>query len=176
MIFTEMKIPGTFTISLDRLEDERGFFARMFSADEFSKHGLATNFVQCSVSFNKRKGTLRGMHFQKKPYEENKIVRCTMGALYDVLVDLRSDSPTFKKWISIELNAENRTAVYIPHGVAHGFFTLKGDTEVFYQMDEMYVPDSAAGVRWNDPVFGIKWPERPQVISIKDQSYPDFAL
>ncbi len=175
MTFTETSIPGAFIISLNRLEDERGFFARTFCRREFSDHGLNPDLAQCSISFNRKKGTLRGMHFQAKPHEETKVVRCTMGALFDVLVDLRPGSPTFKQWASVELNAENRTMVYIPGGIAHGFLTLKENTEVMYQMSVEYAPESSGGVRWNDPAFAIRWPEYPQVISSKDQSYPDFT-
>ncbi len=176
MIFSKTAIPDAFLISLNRNEDERGFFARTFCRSEFTEHGLVSDLVQCSISFNKQKGTLRGMHFQKPPYEETKIVRCTMGALFDVIIDLRPDSPTFKQWLSFELNAENRSMLYIPQGLAHGFLTLEDNTEVFYQMSDRYVPESAAGVRWNDAAFGIQWPETPHIISMKDQQYTDFIL
>ncbi len=176
MIFSETGIPGAFLLSLQRAEDERGFFARAFCRSEFSEHGLNPDLEQCSISFNKQKGTLRGMHFQKPPYEETKIVRCTMGALFDVIIDLRPDSPTFKQWLSFDLNADNRLMLYIPHGLAHGFLTMQDDTEVFYQMADRYVPESASGVRWNDPAFGIRWPESPRIISAKDREYRDFSL
>jgi dTDP-4-dehydrorhamnose 3,5-epimerase len=176
MIFSKTAIPGAFLISLNRNDDERGFFARTFCRSEFTKHGLNSDLVQCSISFNEQRGTLRGMHFQKPPYEETKIVRCTMGAMYDVIIDLRPDSPTFRQWLSFELNAENRLMLYIPRGLAHGFLTLENNTEVFYQMFDQYVPESAVGVRWNDTAFGIKWPETPKIISVKDQDYTDFIL
>ena len=176
MIFSETAIPGAFLISLNRSEDERGFFARTFCRSEFAEHGLNPDLEQCSISFNKQKGTLRGMHFQKSPYEETKVVRCTMGALFDVIIDLRPDSPTVKQWLSFELNAENRSMLYIPRGLAHGFLTLEDNTEVLYQMSDRYVPESAAGVRWNDRAFGIQWPDTPQVISVKDREYADFIL
>ena len=176
MIFSKTAIPDAFLISLNRNEDERGFFARTFCRSEFTEHGLNPGLEQCSISFNKQKGTLRGMHFQKPPYEETKIVRCTMGAMFDVIIDLRPDSPTFKQWLSFELNAENRSMLYIPRGLAHGFLTLEDNTEVLYQISDRYVPESAAGVRWNDTAFGIQWPETPRIISVKDQEYTDFIL
>ena len=176
MVFSETAIPGAFLITLNRSEDERGFFARTFCRSEFAEHGLNPDLEQCSISFNKQKGTLRGMHFQKSPYEETKVVRCTMGALFDVIIDLRPDSPTVKQWLSFELNAENRSMLYIPRGLAHGFLTLEDNTEVLYQMSDRYVPESAAGVRWNDRAFGIQWPDTPQVISVKDREYADFIL
>jgi dTDP-4-dehydrorhamnose 3,5-epimerase len=175
MIFSETRIPGAFLISPDRKEDERGFFARTFCRSEFTDHGLVPDLEQCSISFNKHKGTLRGMHFQRSPYEETKLVRCTMGAIFDVIIDLRPGSPAFKQWFSFELNAENRSMLYIPRGLAHGFLTLADSTEVYYQMADRFVPESAAGVRWNDPAFGIRWPAAPQIIALKDQEYPDFT-
>jgi dTDP-4-dehydrorhamnose 3,5-epimerase len=176
MIFSKTAIPDVFLISLNRNEDERGFFARTFDRSEFKEHGLNPDLVQCSISFNKQRGTLRGMHFQKPPYEETKVVRCTMGAMFDVIIDLRPDSPTFKQWQSFKLNAENRSMLYIPRGLAHGFLTLEDNTEVFYQMSDRYVPESTAGVRWNDTAFEIQWPETPRIISVKDQEYTDFIL
>jgi dTDP-4-dehydrorhamnose 3,5-epimerase len=174
MIFSQTAIPGAFLISLNRSEDERGFFARTFCRSEFEEHGLNPDCAQCSISFNKQRGTLRGMHFQKPPFEETKVVRCTMGTLFDVIIDLRPDSPTFKHWLSFELSAENRSMLYIPRGLAHGFLTQEDNTEVFYQMSVQYVPESTAGIRWNDSAFGIQWPEPPRIISIKDQEYTDF--
>jgi dTDP-4-dehydrorhamnose 3,5-epimerase len=176
MIFKETSLKGAFIIDLERLKDERGFFARSWCQKEFETHGLNPRLVQCNVSFNKKKGTLRGMHFQVAPYEEAKLVRCTMGAIYDVIIDLRTDSPSFKKHIGVILNPENRTMFYTPEGFAHGFLTLEDDTEVFYQMSEFYDPGSARGVRWNDPAFGIQWPSEVKVISERDQTYPDFNL
>lgn len=174
MIFTETPLKGVFIIDPQRLEDERGFFARTWCEREFAEHKLTAHFVQCNISFNKRKGTLRGLHFQVAPHEEVKLVRCTSGAIYDVIIDLRSDSPTFKCWASFELSAENRRMLYVPNGLAHGFQTLIDNTEVFYQMSEFYSPQFAKGVRWNDMAFGINWPMEPSIISIKDQSYGLF--
>lgn len=174
MIFTDIKIRGAFIVESERREDERGFFARTFCRKEFKAHGLNPDLVQCSISFNKKKGALRGMHYQVAPHEEVKLVRCTMGAIYDVIIDLRPDSPTFKQWVAVDLTADNRRMLYIPEGFAHGFQTLEDNTEVLYQMSEFYHPESARGVRWNDPVFGIKWPSRPTFISNKDDTYQDF--
>jgi len=174
MIFIETKLQGTFIIQPERLEDERGFFARTWCKREFAAQELDTKLVQCNVSFNKKYGTLRGMHHQVAPHEEAKLVRCTMGAIYDVIIDLRPNSPTFKDWVSIELTAENRKMIYIPEGFSHGFMTLKDNTEVFYQMSEFYAPECARGIRWNDPAFDIIWPEGITVMSEKDKQYPDF--
>jgi len=171
MIFTETKLKGAYLVDLDRQEDERGFFARSWCQDEFEKHGLNPRMVQCNISFNKTLGTLRGLHYQSLPYQEAKLVRCTMGALYDVIVDLRSDSATFKEWFSVELTARNRRAVYVPEGCAHGFQTLVDNTEVFYQMSEFFHPECARGVRWNDPAFGIAWPILNPIISKKDAEF-----
>ena len=175
MKFEQTLLPGAFIVNLDRIEDDRGFFARTFCRKEFGDLGLDSSFVQSSVSFNKRMGTLRGMHFQKKPYEESKLVRCTLGAIYDVIVDLRSDSSTASRWFGIELSAANRTALYIPKGFAHGFITLVDDSEVLYQISAEFRPESAAGVRWNDPAFAIEWPVEAVVMSGRDRSYPDFT-
>jgi dTDP-4-dehydrorhamnose 3,5-epimerase len=174
MIFTETRLKGAFIIEPEPVEDERGFFARTFDEKEFQAHGLNSRSVQCSISFNKRKGTLRGLHLQVAPYEETRLVRCTKGAIHDVIIDLRRDSPTFKEWIAVELTAENRRMLYIPERFAHGFQTLDDNTEVSYQMSESYHPESARGVRWNDPVFGIVWPDGIRVISDRDCKYPDF--
>ena len=174
MKFTAAGIPGAYVIELDRLEDERGFFARTFCRDEFSAHGLDSSFVQCNASFNVRKGTLRGMHYQEKPHDEAKLVRCTRGAIYDVIVDIRSGSPTYKRWFAVELAAANGTMLYIPEGIAHGFQTLEDGSEVFYQMSEMYHPESARGLRWNDPAFAIRWPLDAPILSQRDAGYPDF--
>ncbi len=171
MIFSETKLAGAFIIEPERLEDERGFFARTWCQREFEAHGLNPRLVQCSISFNRKKATLRGMHYQVAPYEEAKLVRCTRGAIYDVIVDLRPESPTFKQWVGVELTVENRRMLYIPEGVAHGFQTLADNTEVFYQMSEFYHPESARGVRWDDPEFGIEWPMTPTAISDKDCAY-----
>ena len=174
MIFKETKLKGAFIIEPERIEDERGFFARTFCRKEFEANGLNPNLVQCSVSFNKKKGTLRGMHYQTAPHEETKLVRCTRGAIYDVMLDLRRDSPTFKQWVSAELTGENQRMLYIPEGVAHGFQTLQDETEVMYQMSEFYNSEMARGVRWNDPSFAVQWPREPLVISSKDAGYSDF--
>ena len=174
MRFEQSPLPGAFVVDVDRKDDERGFFARTFCHDEFSEHGLVADYAQSSVSFNKRKGTLRGMHFQKKPHEEAKVVRCTMGAIYDVIVDLRPGSPTQTRWFGIELSAVNRRAFYVPKGFAHGFITLADESEVLYQISTQFHPESAAGVRWNDPAFTIEWPLEAVVMSGRDRSYPDY--
>ncbi|HEX8243788.1 MAG TPA: dTDP-4-dehydrorhamnose 3,5-epimerase, partial [Longimicrobium sp.] len=158
MIFTATELAGAWIVDPERLEDERGFFARTFDAGEFARRGLRSAFPQCSVSFNARAGTLRGMHFQAEPHAEAKLVRCTAGAVYDVIVDLRPESPTRLRWIGVELSAANRRALYVPEGCAHGFQTLADASEVFYQISVPYAAESARGVRWNDPAFGITWP------------------
>jgi len=175
MIFTETKLRGSFIIDVEPREDERGFFARSWCEDEFRIHGLNSRLVQCNISFNNKRGTLRGIHYQAAPFPEAKLVRCTMGAIYDVIIDLRADSLTFKQWISVELTAENRRALYIPKDFAHGFQTLMDHTEVFYQMSEFYHPECARGVRWNDLAFGIVWPVAPRIISQQDAGYADFS-
>jgi dTDP-4-dehydrorhamnose 3,5-epimerase len=175
MIFTETRFPGAFVIEIGPLEDERGFFARTWCQREFAARGLKTELRQGNLSFNKQKGTLRGMHYQTKPHEEAKLVMCSRGALYDVIIDLRSDSPTFKQWLGMELSVRNRRMLYIPEGFAHGFQTLKNNTEIFYYMFEFYYPESALGVRWDDPVFAIKWPDTDRrIISPKDMAYPYY--
>jgi dTDP-4-dehydrorhamnose 3,5-epimerase len=174
VIFKPTELPGAYIIEPNRHEDIRGYFARTFCEETFSAHGLDTRIVQCSVSFNHRKGTLRGMHYQVAPFEEVKLVRCNRGAIYDVIVDLRRDSPAFKRHFAIELDEQNGKMVYIPAGFAHGFQTLDDDSEVFYQMSECYSAEHARGVRWNDPAFGIPWPEASRTILERDQNYPDF--
>jgi dTDP-4-dehydrorhamnose 3,5-epimerase len=174
MIFHESKLPGAFEIELERKPDERGFFARSWCEREFEENGLNARLVQCSVSFTSRKGTLRGIHYQETPHAEAKVVRCTRGGIYDVLVDLRPDSPAYKEWIAVVLTAEKRNMVYVPEGCAHGFLTLEDETEVFYQMSETYCAESSRGVRWNDPAFRIAWPNTVEVISERDRTYPDF--
>jgi dTDP-4-dehydrorhamnose 3,5-epimerase len=174
VIFAPLRLSGAFVIELDRQEDERGFFARTWSRSEFEEHGLNPKIEQCSVSFNRRRGTLRGMHYQAAPYEEAKLVRCTMGAIYDVIIDLRPSSPTFARWEAAELTAHTRSMLYVPEGFAHGFLTLEDDTEVFYQISAPYSPEFGRGVRWNDPAFGVVWPEPVSVMSDRDASYPDF--
>ena len=175
MHFTETKLKGAYILDLKPIEDERGFFARTFCVQEFEAHGLNPCVVQCNVSYNKHKGTLRGMHYQSAPHAEAKLVRCICGAIYDVIIDLRPESPTFKQWVGVELTASNRRMLYVPEGLAHGFQTLEDETEVFYQMSEFYFPQSAQGVRWDDPAFQIDWPPAERVISSKDISYPDFV-
>jgi dTDP-4-dehydrorhamnose 3,5-epimerase len=173
--FTETRLGGVFVIDLDRHDDQRGFFARSFCAKEFTAHGLPGRFVQCNISYNHRRGTLRGMHFQAAPCEEGKLVRTTSGAIHDVLIDLRPRSPTYREWTAFDLSAKNRRAVYVPAGLAHGFQTLTDHAEVFYQMTEFHTPERARGVRWNDPAFDIAWPIAPLVLSERDASFPDFA-
>ena len=173
MIFRETPIPGVFVLEPERSEDERGFFARTWCAEEFAAHGLDTRVAQCSISFNSRAGTLRGMHYQAAPHEETKVVRCTAGAIYDVALDLRPDSPTFRAWTAVELSAENRAALYLPQGIAHGFQTLQDASEVLYMISVSHAPKSACGVRWDDPAFGIEWPAvTHRTISCGDLNYP----
>jgi dTDP-4-dehydrorhamnose 3,5-epimerase len=174
MKFKETEIKGAFLIDPEPLEDERGFFARTWCRKEFEQYGLNVDWVQCNISYNTRRGTLRGMHYQIAPYAEAKLVRCTMGAIYDVIIDLRPDSGSYRKWISAELSAENRKMIYIPQGFAHGFQTIVDHTEVFYQMSAFYAPEYARAVRWNDPQFNIHWPEADRIISEKDQKIKDF--
>lgn len=174
MIFLETPIRGAYVIEIEKHEDERGFFSRSWCTEEFAAKGLDTRLVQCNVSFNKRKGTLRGLHYQVPPHAETKLVRCTRGALYDVIVDLRSGSPTFLKWFGVELTAENYRMLYIPQRFAHGFQTLKDRTEIFYQMSEFYAPEAARGLRWDDPRLGIAWPVADRTISKKDIEYANL--
>lgn len=177
MTFKETRLKGAYTIEIEPLQDERGFFARTFCQKEFEEHGLNSSVVQCDISYNKKKGTLRGMHYQASPYGEAKLVSCTRGAIYDVIIDMRPQSATFKQWAAVELTAKNKKMLYIPEGFAHGFQTLEGDTEVFYQMSEFYHPEAARGVRWDDPAFGIEWPPtETRIISPKDRSYPEYTL
>lgn len=174
MTFTTTDIPGAFLIDPVRIEDHRGFFARTWCDREAKGHGITTRWEQCSISYNKRKGTLRGLHFAAPPHEEAKLVRCTMGAIFDVIVDLRRDSAAFKRHVSVTLSGENRRMLYIPEGCAHGFQTLEDDTEVFYQISRFYVPEAARGVRWDDSAFGIVWPDAERIILERDRAYPDF--
>jgi dTDP-4-dehydrorhamnose 3,5-epimerase len=176
MIFKETKLPGAFILELERFEDERGFFALSWSQEVFAERGLESRFVECDISFNRRKATLRGMHFQAEPHGQAKLVRCTMGSVYDVIVDLRPGSPTFRQWATFELSAQNRLLLYVPVGFAHGFLTLEDNTEVFYQMSQNYHPKSGRGARWNDPAFKIQWPMTGElIINERDKSYPDFV-
>lgn len=176
MIFLPTSLYGAYVIELERLEDERGFFARTWCQREFQAHGVNLTVVQSSISFNRKAGTLRGMHYQAAPKAEAKLVRCTRGAIYDVIVDLRPDSVTFKKWVATELTADNRRMHFIPEGLAHGFQTLEDETEVFYQMSDFYAPEYARGFRWDDPAFGIDWPPAAErVISDRDRNFPSFS-
>jgi dTDP-4-dehydrorhamnose 3,5-epimerase len=175
MKFQETKITGVCEIHLEPKHDERGFFARSWCAQEFEKHGLNPKLVQCSISFSTHKGTLRGMHYQAAPYQEAKLVRCTTGAIFDVAIDLRPHSPTFKSWVAAVLTAKLRNMLYVPEGCAHGFLTLEDNTEVFYQMSEVFNLDSARGVRWDDPAFQIAWPAKVEQISERDRNCPDFV-
>jgi dTDP-4-dehydrorhamnose 3,5-epimerase len=174
MIFHETGLPGVFEIHLELKCDDRGFFARSWCQKEFESHGLNPKVVQCNVSLNSKKGTLRGIHYQNPPHSEAKVVRCTKGAIYDVVVDLRPQSPTFRKWVGVFLTAKNRYMLYVPEGCGHGFLTLEDETEIFYQMSESYHPELARGVRWNDPAFQIEWPTQPTVISDRDRTFSDF--
>lgn len=174
MIFTETKLKGAYLIDIEPIADERGFFARSWCRREFEEHGLNPDFVQCNISFNKQKGTLRGMHYQTAPHHEAKIVRCTRGSLFDVIIDLRKDSETFKEWLGVELSADNRRMIYIPVGFAHGFQTQEDKTEVFYQMSEFYYSECAGGLRWDDPAFKINWPDGERIISNRDRSFTDY--
>jgi dTDP-4-dehydrorhamnose 3,5-epimerase len=175
MIFTELDLRGAYAVDIEPIEDDRGFFARSWCANEFAEHGLTTRVAQSNVSFNRRQGTLRGMHYQVAPHAETKLVRCTRGAVYDVIVDLRADSPTFKRWVGLELSADNRRALYVPEGFAHGYQTLAPDTETHYQVSEFYTPGAERGVRWNDPAFTIEWPDPANAfLSEKDAAWPDF--
>ena len=176
MIFTDTKLTGATVIEPDLKGDERGFLIRTYCRDEFEAHGLDADIAQCSIPFNQKAGTLRGLHYQAQPHGEVKLVRCIAGAVWDVIVDLRPDSPTFKQWFSVELSAGNRKALYIPKGMAHGFITLRDDSEILYQISQPYCPESARGVRWNDPAFGIEWPGEVRTICDRDRDYPDFEL
>lgn len=174
MKFIETKLKGAYIIEPERLEDERGFFARTFCQKEFEAHGLNPRLVQCNISYNKRKGTLRGMHYQVAPHEEAKLVSCTRGLIYDVIIDLRPDSLTYCQWVAVELSAKNYQILYVPKGFAHGFQTLVNSAMVSYYISEFYAPEYVRGVRWNDPKFGMNWPMQPTVISEKDRNYLDY--
>lgn len=174
MKFSETALKGAFIIEPERIEDERGFFARTFCRREFEARGLNPDLVQCSISFNHQRATLRGMHYQSAPHGEAKLVRCTRGAIYDVIIDLRPQSPTFRRWVAVDISAENHLMVYVPEGFAHGFQTLQDETEVSYHISEFYSPERARGVRWNDPAFAIGWPIADPVISVRDQTHPEF--
>lgn len=176
MIFRETTVAGVWLVEPERLADERGFFARIWDPDEFTARGLSPRLVQCSIAYTKARGTLRGLHYQVAPREETKLVRCFAGAIFDVAVDLRPHSPTFRGWFGVELSAENRLALYVPEGCAHGFLSLADDTEVLYQIAEAHAPDAARGVRFDDPAFEIRWPEPVVMINERDRSFPDFEV
>jgi dTDP-4-dehydrorhamnose 3,5-epimerase len=175
VIFTATPIRGAWLIDPELLHDERGFFARSWCQREFEHKGLNPCLAQCNISWNKQRGTLRGIHYQEAPYQEAKLVRCTRGAIYDVVIDLRPDSPSFKRYFGARLDVDNRSMLYVPEGCGHGFLTLEDDSEVFYQMSEFYAPGHGRGIRWNDTAFGIRWPEEVCVISERDRTYPDFV-
>ncbi|MHC4310199.1 MAG: dTDP-4-dehydrorhamnose 3,5-epimerase [Planctomycetota bacterium] len=176
MIFRETELKSSFIIEVERLDDDRGFFARGWCKREFESQGLVSRLVQANISLNKKGGTLRGMHYQIAPYEETKLVRCTRGSVYDVIIDLRPEASTYKKWLGVTLSADNHKMLYVPEGFAHGYQTLEDDTEVFYHVSEFYTPTAERGVRYDDPAFGINWPLEVQVISDKDKSWPDYRL
>ena len=175
MEFRKTKLPDVFEIRIESHFDERGFFARTWCQDEFEKHGLDTRIVQCSISYNEHKGTLRGMHYQAHPFCEAKVVRCTAGAIYDVALDLRPQSSTYLQWVAAVLSSKERNMLYIPEGFAHGFLTLEDKSEVLYQMSERYHPEASRGLRWDDNAFQISWPDKVRVISERDRTFPDFA-
>lgn len=175
MIFTETSLADAYVLDLERLEDDRGFFARTWCQREFEDHGLNSRLVQCSVSVTSKRGTLRGMHYQTEPYEEAKLVRCIKGSVYDVIVDIRPDSPTYAGWFGIVLSGDNRTSLYVPEGFAHGFLTLEDDAEVFYQISQYYSAEHARGFRWDDSLFAIEWPFEPRMMSERDRTYAGFS-
>lgn len=174
MIFDPTPIPGAFLIDPERLADERGFFARSFCQREFAAQGLVTEWAQTNISYNRAKHTLRGMHFQAAPHDEAKLVRCTAGAIFDVILDLRPESPAYKRHVAVELSAKNRRMIYVPPRCAHGFLTLAADSELLYYISKPFEPAAGRGVRWNDPAFGIPWPAEPAVLNPRDRDYPDF--
>ncbi len=174
MRFRETELPGAFVVELSPHADERGSFARAFCEEEFAAHGLPSRFPQCNISRNTARGTLRGMHYNAAPHAESKLVRCTSGSIWDVIVDLRPGSPTRFRWLGVKLSAQSGDALFVPEGFAHGFLTLRADSEVFYMMGRSYLAGAARGFRWNDPRIGIRWPEPPRVLSGPDRSWPDF--
>ncbi|MCB0214382.1 MAG: dTDP-4-dehydrorhamnose 3,5-epimerase [Anaerolineae bacterium] len=176
MIFTETSLKDAYIIDIQKIEDQRGFFARGWCQNEFETNGLVPRVVQANISYNRYKGTLRGMHFQKTPYAETKMVRCIRGSLYDVIIDLRPDSSTFMQWLGVELTAENYRLLYVPEGFAHGFQTLVDNTEAYYMVSQFYTPQAEGGLRYNDPAFAIKWPLKIEVISEKDSNWPDYSI
>jgi len=174
VIFTETRLPGAYLVDVERREDDRGFFARAWCQREFDARGLTSHLVQVNLSYSEKKGTLRGMHFQRAPWTEAKLVRCTGGAIHDVIVDLRPESPTYRQWMGVELTADAYRMLYVPEGFAHGFQTLADGTAVTYQVTQFYTPAAESGVRWNDPAFAIDWPLPVSAISEKDRSWPDY--
>jgi dTDP-4-dehydrorhamnose 3,5-epimerase len=174
MTITESDIPGAYLIDLEPIRDPRGFFARTFCAKTFADYGMTTTVRQCNLSLNTDRGTLRGMHYQDVPHQEAKLIRCTRGRFYDVCLDLRPDSPMFTQWVGVTLSAENRRALYVPEGCAHGFLTLENDTEIYYQISADYAPAAQRGVRYDDPAFGIEWPGEIRNVKPRDAAYPDF--
>lgn len=174
MKFIPLELQGAFIIECELIEDHRGFFTRSFCEHEFAEQGLENRFVQCNTSWNKEKGTLRGMHYQQPPHEETKLIRCTRGGIYDVIIDLRPGSPTQGKWVGVELPANDYRMIYVPKGFAHGYQTLEPDTETFYMVSSFYAPGSEGGIRWNDPAFNISWPLPDPILSDKDRRHPDY--
>lgn len=174
MIFTPTKLAGAYVIELEKREDSRGFFARTFCANEMAEHDLETKIVQTNMSRTMKKGTVRGMHFQTSPHQETKLVRCTRGSIYDVIIDIRPDSPTYKQWFGVELSAQNHSMLFVPRDFAHGFITLEDDCEVMYEVSEFYSPGFEGGIRYNDPTINIEWPIPVLDVSEKDAAHPDF--
>ncbi|MCB0173716.1 MAG: dTDP-4-dehydrorhamnose 3,5-epimerase [Anaerolineae bacterium] len=176
MIFTETSLKDAYIVDIQKIEDQRGFFARGWCQNEFEAQGLVPRVAQVNISYSQREGTLRGMHYQKIPYAESKLVRCIKGAFYDVIIDLRPDSPTFKQWLGVELTADNYRMLYVPEGFAHGFQTLVDHTEAFYMVSQFYTPQAESGLRYDDPAFAIQWPLEVEVISEKDKNWPDYFI
>lgn len=174
MKFTETKLAGAYIIDLNKIEDDRGFFARTFCTQELEDHNLISDVKQANMSWNEKSGTMRGMHYQVDPYQETKLVRCVRGALYDVIIDLRADSPTYGEWVGVELTADNHRALFVPRDFAHGFVTLEDNTDAFYMVSQSYVPNAESGIRWNDPKFAIDWPIQPTLVSEKDANWEDY--
>ena len=177
MIFNKTKLDDAYIVEMETIRDHRGFFCRAWCSKEFEDHGLISQFVQANLTFSPKRGTVRGLHYQIAPHQEVKLVRCTRGATYDVIVDLRPESPTYKQWLAVELTADNHKMIYIPAGFAHGYQILEDNTEVFYQVGQFYAPKYERGARWNDPAFGIDWPiASPLILSDKDKSWPDYPM
>lgn len=174
MIFQEIRLPGAYIIDVEKREDQRGFFARSWCQREFEEQGLVARIVQANIAYNRQRGTLRGMHYQYAPHAETKLIRCTRGAIYDVIIDLRPDSPTYCQWFGVELTAANYRMLYVPEGFAHGYLTLVDDVEVIYQVSQFYTPGAEGGIRYDDPAFGIQWPVEVSLISDKDRTWADF--